>query len=231
LDRLSNNRDIIIKPADKGGATVILNTTDYLQEAKRQLDNDTYYKRIEEDCTSGHEQTINHCIDDLVKNGEIQHDVAKLLKPAQSRTPIFYMLPKIHKINHPGRPVISSVNSHTEKISAYVDEFLRPIAERLPSYIRDTTDFIQRIKVLGKLPVECYLVTLDVSSLYTNIDIDEGLTVVLRLNNFTFNDEHFIQIKGTAMGTRVAPNFANVYMGRFEENFVYKTEWSNYVII
>ena len=33
------------------------------------------------------------------------------------------------------------------------------------------------------------------------------------------------------MGTRVAPNFANVHMGRFEENFVYKTEWSNYVII
>ena len=254
LDSLSNNRDIIIKPADKGGATVILNTTDYLQEAKRQLDNDTYYKRIEEDCTSGHEQTINHCIDDLVKNGEIQHDVAKLLKPAQSRTPIFYMLPKIHKINNPGRPVISSVNSHTE-ISAYVDEFLRPIAERLPSYIRDTTYFFQRIKVLGKLPVECYLVTLDVSSLYTNIDIDERLTVVqeeliktnrvkpspqtltcllervLRLNNFTFNDEHFIQIKGTAMGTRFAPNFANVYMVRFEENFVYKAEWSNYVII
>jgi len=136
-----------------------------------------------------------------------------------------------------------------------VDEFLRPIAERLPSYIRDTTDFIQRMKVLGKLPVECYLVKLHVSSLYTNIDIDEGLTVVqeelmktdrvkpspqtltcllekvLRLNIFTFNDEHFIQIKGTAMRTRVAPNFANVYMGRFEENFVYKTEWSNHVII
>ena len=112
-----------------------------------------------------------------------------------------------------------------------MDEFLRTIAERLPSYIRDTTDFIQQIKVLGKLPLECYLVTLDVSSLYTNIDIDEGLTVVqeeliktnrvrpspqtltclpekvLRLNNFTFNDEHFIQVKGTAMGTRVAPNF------------------------
>ena len=151
LDRLSNNRNIIIKPADKGEATVILNTTDYLQEAKRQLDNDTYYKRIEEDCTSGHEQTINHCIDDLVKNGEIQHDVAKLLKPAQSRTPIFYMLPKIHKINNPGRPVISFVNSHTEKISAYVDKFLRPIAELLPSYIRDTTDFIQRIKVLANI--------------------------------------------------------------------------------
>ena len=94
MDRLSNNRDIIIKPADKGGATVILNTTDYLQGAKRQLDNDTYYKRIEEDCTSGHEQTINQCIDDLVKNGEIQRNVGELLKPGQSRTPIFYMLPQ-----------------------------------------------------------------------------------------------------------------------------------------
>ena len=111
-----------------------------------------------------------------MKNGQIQHDVAKLLKPAQSRTPIFYILPKIHKINNPGRPVTSSANRHTEKISAYVDEFLRPMAERLPSYIRDMTDFIQRIKVLGKLPVECYLETLDVLSLYTNIDIDEGLT-------------------------------------------------------
>jgi len=57
------------------------------------------------------------------------------------------------------------------------------------------------------------------------------LEKVLRLNNFTFNDEQFIQIKETAMGTRVAPNFANVYMGRYEENFVYKTEWSNYVIL
>ena len=226
LDRPSNNRDIVIKPADKGGATVIFNTAEYLQEAKRQLDNDMYYKRIEEDCTLEHEQMINNCIDDLVKNGEIQQDVARLLKPAQSRTPIFYMLPKIHKGNNPGRPVISSVNSHTEKISAYVEEFLRPIEEQLPSYNRDTTGFIQRIKVLERLPVECYLATLDVSSLYKNIDIDEGLTFaqedliktnrakpspqtltcllekVLRLNNFTFNDEQFIQIKGTAMKNR-----------------------------
>ena len=35
-----------------------------------------YYKRIEEDCTLEHEQTINNCIDDLVMNGEIQNDLA-----------------------------------------------------------------------------------------------------------------------------------------------------------
>ena len=63
-------------------------------------------------------------------------------------------------------------------ISAYVDEFLRPLAEKLPSYIKDTTDFISCLKSLGKIPKDCYLVTLDVSSLYTNIDRDVGLQIV-----------------------------------------------------
>ena len=90
----------------------------------------------------------------------------------------------------------------------------------------------------------------DVSSLYTNIGTDDGLTIVeeelektglkqpsaktltclLKLNYFTFNDENFVQVKGKGMGTRAAPNFANVYMGRLEERFVYQTDWFNDVI-
>ena len=166
------------------------------------------------------------------------------------------MLPKVHKPNNPGRPVISSVNSHTEKLSAYVDEFVRPsgLAQALPSHIRDTTDFIIRLKNLGRVPENNILATLDVSSLYINIDTDDGLAIieeemtktgqtqpsaktlfcllekVLKLNNFAFNNHNFIQVKVTLMGTRAAPNFANVYMGRFEDTFVYRTEWYHYII-
>ena len=157
LDRLSNNKEIVIKPADKGGATVILNAIDYVEEPKRQLDNEIYYKKIESDLTSEHEQLINQCIDTYKNNGELEEEIAKLLKPVKSRTPIFYMLPKIHKVNNPGRPVVSSVNSHTEKLSAYVDEFLRPLAEKLQSYIRDTSDFITQLRVLGQLPAKVLL--------------------------------------------------------------------------
>ena len=177
-----------------------------------------------------------------------------LLIISNSRTPIFYMLPKIHKPNNPGRPVISSVNGHTEKLSAYMDEFLRPLAQTLPSHIRDTTDFVIRLKNLGRVAENSILATLDFSSLYTNIDTDDGLAIieevsvntgqirpsaktltcllekVLKSNNFTFDNHNFIQVKGTAMGTRAAPNFANVYMGRFEGAFVYRTEWSHYII-
>ena len=155
-----------------------MNTEDYVKEAKRQPDNEVYYKRVERDLTSEHERLISQCVDTLLDDGELEEEVAKLLGPAQSRTPIFYMLPKIHKVDNPGRPVVSSVSSHMERLSAYVDEFLRPIAEKLPSYIQDTTCFIKRIRALGKLPEKCYLATLDVSSLYTNIDTDEGLTIV-----------------------------------------------------
>ena len=115
---------------------------------------------------------------------------------------------------------------------------MRPLAEALPSHIKDTTDFIKRLRRIGKVPNDSILVTLDVSSLYTNIDTEDGLLIVeeeltragqnqpsattitwlldkvLKLNNFTFNNHNFIQVKGTAMGTRAAPNHANVYMGR-----------------
>ena len=56
------------------------------------------------------------------------------------------------------------------------------------------------------------------------------LEQLLKMNNFTFNEETFLQVKSTAMGTRVAPNFANLYVGHFKEIYVYNTEWSQYQI-
>ena len=36
-------------------------------------------------------------------------------------------------------------------------------------------------------------------------------------NTFTFNRPHYQQINGTAMGTKMAPSYANLFMGKFEE--------------
>ncbi len=106
---------------------------------------------------------------------------------------------------------------------------------------------IVKLAALGPPPPNSILVTLDVISLYPNIPILEGLraswgflsrnrkaetnltnTSIIRLlnlvltkNNFEFNGEHYIQIAGTAMGTRVAPSFANLFMGQFEKDHVY----------
>ena len=36
------------------------------------------------------------------------------------------------------------------------------------------------------------------------------------MNNFTFNDRHYLQIHGTAMGTRMAPPYAKLFLAKFE---------------
>ena len=50
----------------------------------------------------------------------------------------------------------------------------------------------------------------------------ELLKLVLHKNNFQFNGEHYLQIGGTAMGTKVAPSYANLFMARLEEKLLEK---------
>ena len=47
------------------------------------------------------------------------------------------------------------------------------------------------------------------------------LVKVLTCNNFDFNDRHFLQVGGNAMGSKVAPSYANTFMGCYEEKYVY----------
>ena len=44
------------------------------------------------------------------------------------------------------------------------------------------------------------------------------IRMILTMNNFSFNDNHYLQIHGTAMGTKMAPSFANPFLGHFEAN-------------
>ena len=86
---------------------------------------------------------------------------------------------------------------------------------------------------------------MDVSALYTNIPNQEGISAVettltknktpislsnviqtflrliLTLNNFIFNGKNYLQTKGCAMGTKCAPNYANIFMGDFESKHIY----------
>ena len=94
---------------------------------------------------------------------------ANSLLEEKIKTPEFRLLPKIHKVNNPGRPVISSVNCHTSRISEFVDYYLQPEVKKLKSYVKDTTDFIKEIEAIDHVSDDSYLVSLDVCSLYTNI--------------------------------------------------------------
>ena len=72
----------------------------------------------------------------------------------------FYPQLKIHKEANPGRPVVSSVNYHTTNISKYVDYHLQTIIKEIPSYAKDTQDFLKKLEKVKDIPQESLLVTL-----------------------------------------------------------------------
>ena len=245
LHNLMNRNDIIICNADKGGAVVILDVEDYIQEAMRQLNDTDHYKKLPNDTTMLHCELVNNTIEKFKKAGKLKDKLADGLKVTEPRTPLFYLLPKIHKKDHPGRPVISSINCHTSKISEFVDYQLQPFVQSLSSCVKDTTDFLKKIKNASTdLPQKTILVTMDVKSLYTNIPNHEGidavksvleqsdkesmipmitsfLWLILTLNNFIFNDKNFLQTSGVSMGTKCASSYANLFMAYFEKTYIY----------
>ena len=145
--------------------------------------------------------------------------------PNPPRTPVFYTLTKIHKPTPVGRPVISGCDGPTERLSAFVDKLLQPIAKEQESYLKDSTDFINFIEKT-RIPENAILVSMDVTSLYTNIPQEEGietvceayesyyegespiptqylkraLELILQENSFEFTGKNYLQTPGVKKG-------------------------------
>ena len=149
---------------------VILDIKDYIDEANRQLNDTNNYEQLDFDPTELHTEKKNENLLTL--------RTANSLLEEKIKTPEFHLLPKIHKANNPGRPVISSVHCHTSRISEFVEYYLQPEVKKLKSYVKDTKDFIKKIEAIDHVSDDSYLVSLDVRSLYTNIPHKEGIEAV-----------------------------------------------------
>ena len=75
----------------------------------------------------------------------------------------------------PGRPVISNCGTPTEKVSEFLDYYLKPVMQNGLSYIRDSQHFLEKIKTIGSVPENAILVTADLVGLYPNIPNQAGL--------------------------------------------------------
>ena len=156
-----------------------MNRTDKLNEGQVQLDDIHNYRPLDKPMVDTTAKKVHRLIQSLLLEGHIEDMTAKWLsRYAQpSRIPVFYTLIKIHKPTPVGRPIISGCDGPTERISAFVDHLIQPIAQKQASYLKDTTDFLNFIEKT-KLPKNTILVSMDVTSLYTNIPREEGITTV-----------------------------------------------------
>ena len=121
---------------------------------------------------------------------------------------------------------------------------LNRLCKSAQSYIKDSGDFLKKIKNVGSLPENAILVTADVVGLYPSIPHEAGLQAleetlenrnhkqisahklvkmaqfVLQNKFFEFNNDVLQQISGTAIGTKFAPPYACIFMDQIETKFL-----------
>lgn len=255
LRDLQHSTHIVIKPADKGSAVIILSREQYISEVQRQLQDTIYYKKLDKpmylDTIPMVADIVNTLRAKKFINSKQQDYLIGELEPKVRR---FYILPKIHKDPDkwtvpyqvpPGRPIVSDCGSETYYTAEYLDFYLNPLSVLHPAYVKDTYHFIDLVKEL-RIPPDSHFFSMDVDNLYTNIPISAGISCIKKMfekhpdpqrpdkellqlleinltrNDFMFNDEFYLQIKGTAMGKRFAPAYANIYMASWEEEALQK---------
>lgn len=261
IKSLSQDKNIVIKEADKGGATVIMNSSHYQTMAEKILSDSTYYKKLDVDPQKLDRVNYNRL---LVKHQQcLTEKEFKYLRNHEARPSQFYGLPKIHKseiikrecetrktsvielseandLNL--RPIIAGPVCLTSRLSNFIDIILKPLVKYVTSYLKDTTDFLRQLP--RTTDENTILVSFDVESLYSNIchelgleaikywlDLFQGelksrfkpdfildaINFIIKTNTFQFNNEFYLQIKGTAMGTKVAPTYATLTLGYLEK--------------
>ena len=147
LKELIQNPHLVINKADKGSTVVVEDRTDYIKNAMAHLNNPEVYKPLVEDISTTLKQNIIEKLKLLHRNGFLKQDWFEFCKPPnEHRTSRLYFLKKIHKNPMGIRPIVSSCNSITEPISNFVDKWLQPKVQQLPSYIKDSTQFINLIE-------------------------------------------------------------------------------------
>lgn len=257
LKNLMENKNIIIRNADKGGSVVIQDTKDYLKEAKNILYDTRYYEILTNDPSKSHFAEYTALIQSTYESHVITKKELEFLTPSNPVMPIYYHLPKVHKTltNPPGRPIIAGIGSLTSSLSEYIDLFLQRYVTNLDSYLKDSATLITLLKPIVWQP-DFWWASLDVTALYTNIKHDLGLNAIkhflsndqempttqrtfilnsiqfiLSHNVFNFDSQLFIQTRGTAMGTKFAPSYANLFMGHFEHNMIKQSAWKDNIIM
>ena len=94
----------------------------------------------------------------------------------------------------------------------------------MPSLITDTNDFLRRLSDINHLisPLNAcrsFLIRHTTDPALIN-DIPILIDFILTHNLFKFNNDHYLQIKDTAMGSKMAPAYVNISMDAIETSFL-----------
>ena len=254
LSYLKNHPTLIILPSDKNLGPVIMLRSVYIRRCLDDfLAKPTQYERLSEQQAGSSSAYVSYYFNRFEGStysdtiiDEIQTFFTRGSRKFGNKRAVFRAMPKIHKSPWALRPVIAKVGTTIECISKWLDYELQKLRKFIPTYIKDSRDYHQKI-TSRQWPAGTKIFTADASAMYDNIDIDhgvdiiklwleslqarselpddfptinaiiDGLNFVMRNNVAQYGDCFFKQLCGTAMGTSVAVIYAGLYYGWHEQ--------------
>ena len=259
LRTLKKDSSIVIQPADKGNATVIMDRSSYEEKLDSLLSDNSIYEKLKRDPTKCTERNMNRMLLRLKNEGKFPDAVYYKLRSTDAVCSRIYGLPKIHKDGIPLRPIVSFVNSPTYNLSKYLCRILSPLLESSDVDVTSTFDFVEFLQTIkwrqGDVMISC-----DVQSLFTCVPVELAVSVaeerlhdhlqdncllsvsdIITLLRFCLNSSEFCskglfyrQKFGCPMGSPVSVIVANLVMQHIENkilsnNFCDVLFWRRYV--
>ena len=250
LKGLSANNDLIIQKSDKGNSVVLLNRNDYIKRLNEMLSDSSKFKKL--NVKPGKEINFLLQQEDRLTNflkkvkRSISEQLYKELYRRGSQPGIMYGLTKIHKPlinNFPKlRPILSAINTATYSWAKFFVPLLKCFT--MNEYtLKDSFEFAKDIINQNS---GCFMASLDVDSLFTNVPLDETikicidelfksemtvsglnkkemfemLSLTLKESIILFDNKYYSQIDGVAMGSPLGPTLANIFLCYHESNWL-----------
>ena len=216
---------------------------DYINKANSLLNQNTY-GTIPQDPTNTIKNKLISIFKRVKNQTGLDSSTYNSMQPTGCVPPRFYGLPKIHKLDTPLRPIVSSCGSVTYGVAKELAKILKPLVVKSPHHINSTQDFAEQVNHITLTPGEC-LSSYDVSALFTSVPVDPALNIIkdllekdhnlkertvlavsdiillmefcLKNTYFSFQDQFYEQVEGAAMGSLVSPIIANFYMEYLEQ--------------
>ncbi|XP_015750943.1 PREDICTED: uncharacterized protein LOC107330926, partial [Acropora digitifera] len=215
------------------------------QPKRRGRPNKHYHPLLEK------EKQLNKLVKDI-----LPPEVAKSVIAKGSSLAHLYGLPKTHKPQLSMRPILSAVGTYNYNLAKWLDEKLKPLSINNHT-ISNIFQFCDELVDL-KLDENDILVSFDVTSLFTNVPVDEtiellatkafendwfnkthnlsltraGLKQLLEIaaknQLFQFNGHLYEQKDGVAMGSTLGPLMANSFLCNIEETLEHNKRLSSF---
>ena len=193
------------------------------------------------------ERELNAMLLDLKNEEKLPEKTYRKLHSSDAIPPSIRGSIKHHKVNHPLRPIVTSIDSALYNTSKFLSQILSPLQNQNGFSVTNSTQFRNEISKMTISGDET-MVSFDVVSLFTSIPVDKACTCIrTKLENddtlsdrtqldihdilrllqfvlsnsfFVYNDITYKQIHRCAMGSPVSVIVANLCMEVIEEQAI-----------